>query len=182
MKTLEMDLTVHRTDTNTEVPIVTVFLALNRTNSQGVSVIIPETVEETREQAHLKTLRVGESVTVHFVWNETAAAGVSTVMPPDNYTISGVVIVFSSFAYDSDASNNLVVSAGGPVIVVTLTGDIDESGKVDIKDIFTAAKAFGTDPTSPRWNPYADINGDNRIDIRDIFSIAKQFGKTLEDP
>jgi peptide/nickel transport system substrate-binding protein len=182
MKTLEMDLTVHRTDTNTEVPIVTVFLALNRTNSKGVSVIIPETVEETREQAHLKTLRVGESITVHFVWNETAAAGVSTVMPPDNYTISGVVIVFSSFAYDSDASNNLVVSAGGPVIVVTLTGDIDESGKVDIRDIATAAKAFGTDPTSPRWNPYADVNGDNKIDIRDIASIAKQFGKTLEDP
>jgi peptide/nickel transport system substrate-binding protein len=182
MKTLSIDFTVHRVDTNTEVPIITVFLALNRTGTDGKSVIIPETVEETMEQAHLRTLRVGESVTVHFTWNETAAAGVTAVMPPDNYTISGVVVILSSFAYDSDMSNNFVVAEGGPVIVVTLSADIDENGKVNIADVFAMAKAFGTTPEHRRWNPYADLNGDNKVNIGDVFIIAKQFGKTLEDP
>jgi ABC-type transport system substrate-binding protein len=48
--------------------------------------------------------------------------------------------------------------------------------KVDIKDIATAAKAFGTYPGHKYWNPVADINCDYRIDIKDIAAIAKRYG------
>jgi hypothetical protein len=48
--------------------------------------------------------------------------------------------------------------------------------KVDGRDITMCAKAFGTVPGQPRWNPVCDVNHDYKIDGRDITIIAKQFG------
>jgi ABC-type transport system substrate-binding protein len=48
--------------------------------------------------------------------------------------------------------------------------------KVDVIDIALAAKAFGTIPGSPAWNPVADVNGDFKIDMKDLANIGKQFG------
>lgn len=48
--------------------------------------------------------------------------------------------------------------------------------KVDMKDIATAAKAFGSYPGHSKWNTVADITGDYKIDIKDIAGIAKKFG------
>ncbi len=56
--------------------------------------------------------------------------------------------------------------------------DLNDDGVVDIRDIATAALAFGSCPTHPRWNPVADINNDGKVDIRDIALIARNFGKT----
>ncbi len=67
---------------------------------------------------------------------------------------------------------------GSDVIRVRMPGDVNIDGKVDIRDIAFAAKAFGSYPGHPRWNPIADENEDNEIDIRDIGLIAKNFGKT----
>lgn len=60
--------------------------------------------------------------------------------------------------------------------------DVDSDGKTDIKDISTVAKAFGSTPGSPNWNPIADITGltgvpDGKVDIRDISLVAKHFGE-----
>jgi hypothetical protein len=48
--------------------------------------------------------------------------------------------------------------------------------KVDMKDIRTAAKGFGSNPGHLRWATAADINGDYKIDMKDIRGIAKLFG------
>jgi hypothetical protein len=48
--------------------------------------------------------------------------------------------------------------------------------KVDIKDIATAAKAFGSNPGHPRWSSIADLTGDYKVDIKDVARIAKKFG------
>jgi hypothetical protein len=49
---------------------------------------------------------------------------------------------------------------------------------VDIRDFQIVAAAFGPTPSSPNWNPYADVNGDGKVDIRDIALVAKNYGKT----
>jgi peptide/nickel transport system substrate-binding protein len=78
--------------------------------------------------------------------------------------------------------------------------DINEDGKVDIKDLATGAKAFGAYfiqtllppyPVGPagtfsdNWNSKADVNivdtltgarSDMKIDIKDLAQIAKQYG------
>jgi ABC-type transport system substrate-binding protein len=47
---------------------------------------------------------------------------------------------------------------------------------VDGSDVIIAAKAFGSYPGSPRWNPAADITGDFNVDGLDIIQIARDFG------
>jgi len=63
--------------------------------------------------------------------------------------------------------------------VLILLGDINGDGKVDMRDIFIVARAFGSEPGHPRWDPRADINGDGRVDMRDVYIVAKNFGKTV---
>ena len=61
--------------------------------------------------------------------------------------------------------------------------DINHDLKVNIKDVATAAVAFGSSPNHPKWNPHADITGeehfvpDGRIDIGDIATVALHFGE-----
>ena len=55
--------------------------------------------------------------------------------------------------------------------------DLNGDGVVDIVDIALAAKAFGSYPGHPRWNPTADVNGDGKVDLWDIVLIAKHFGE-----
>jgi len=69
-----------------------------------------------------------------------------------------------------------------PPWMYSLITDLNYDGKVDIKDIATAAKAFGTEPGKARWEKEADVNFDGKIDIRDIASIAKDFGKSVTLP
>jgi len=58
--------------------------------------------------------------------------------------------------------------------------DINNDGKVDLKDVAQAALAFGSYSGHPRWDPETDINGDNLIDIKDLAIIAKHFGETAD--
>jgi len=58
--------------------------------------------------------------------------------------------------------------------------DINHDLKVDMKDIGTSARAFGTLGGDPYWNPHADITGpadvpDGKVDMRDISLIARHF-------
>jgi len=45
------------------------------------------------------------------------------------------------------------------------------------------ARAFGSKPGDPQWNPLADITGseylvpDGKVDVRDVSLVAKNFGK-----
>lgn len=56
--------------------------------------------------------------------------------------------------------------------------DINWDYVVDMKDIGIAARAFGSEPGHPRWNPICDINGDGKVDMRDIAVVAREFGWT----
>jgi hypothetical protein len=49
-------------------------------------------------------------------------------------------------------------------------------GKVDMKDIGRAAKAFGSYPGHARWDSVSDINHDYKVDMKDIGGIARYFG------
>ncbi len=68
---------------------------------------------------------------------------------------------------------------------VKLIGDMNSDGKIDITDVATVAKAFGTQPGNPRWNPAADLSGptplvpDGKVDISDVALVAKEFGMSV---
>lgn len=71
--------------------------------------------------------------------------------------------------------------------------DIDSNGKVEIKDLSIAVKAYGSyyiqpnlppHPSGPgglylsTWDSRTDLNQDMRVDIKDLAMIAKKFGYT----
>lgn len=56
-------------------------------------------------------------------------------------------------------------------------------GKIDMRDVAKAARAFGTEPGDDDWDPEADITGptpgvpDGKVDMRDISLVARHFGE-----
>ncbi len=66
--------------------------------------------------------------------------------------------------------------ANQTIFQVILLADINDDGKVDMVDLWLVAKAFGSYPGYPNWNPQADINSDGKVDMIDVWIVAKSFG------
>jgi hypothetical protein len=60
---------------------------------------------------------------------------------------------------------------------VTIPGDVDGNGKVDMRDIGLICMAYGSYPGHPKWNPNADINDDGKVDMRDIGIACMHYGQ-----
>jgi hypothetical protein len=69
-----------------------------------------------------------------------------------------------------------------PPTMYPLVEDITYDGRVDMRDVGSAARAFGTYPGHERWEKEADINFDNVVDMRDIGAIARKFGTSVTLP
>jgi hypothetical protein len=63
--------------------------------------------------------------------------------------------------------------------------DVTGDGKVDVRDIYAGARAFGSvgsdywypgSPPSSNWNPLCDFNGDNKVDMRDYYPLCQHYG------
>jgi hypothetical protein len=66
---------------------------------------------------------------------------------------------------------------GCDTIRVRMPGDLNMDGKVDMKDVAIATKAFGSYPGHERWNPVADESEDGKIDVFDIALTCRNYGK-----
>ena len=79
--------------------------------------------------------------------------------------------------------NGYLIAAAQTMFTVELVGDMNADGKIDITDVATVAKAFGSHPGSPNWKLAADISvpyplvPDGRIDISDVAPVAREFGR-----
>jgi hypothetical protein len=83
-----------------------------------------------------------------------------------------VTMVVSGILFDG------TVFEGYDIIRVRMPGDLNMDGKVDLKDISIASRAFGSYLGHERWNQMADENEDDKIDLKDIALICRNFGKT----
>jgi hypothetical protein len=63
----------------------------------------------------------------------------------------------------------------GGSVVVTIPGDINGDGTVNILDAIQMSNAFLATPSSSNWNPNADINGDNVVNILDAIILSNHF-------
>jgi hypothetical protein len=112
------------------------------------------------------TLASGDFTTLTLTWN-------TTTLIKGNFTIYAYVDPLPS---EANTLNNNYTSPA--TIMVGIPGDIvSPFGVIDMKDIAYVAKRFNTDPSSPSWDPNADMNGDNKVDMKDIAVVAKNFGK-----
>jgi parallel beta-helix repeat protein len=60
---------------------------------------------------------------------------------------------------------------------VSVLGDLNQDGIVNILDAIQAASAFGSYPGHPKWNEQADLNKDSIVNILDVIILANNFGK-----
>jgi hypothetical protein len=58
----------------------------------------------------------------------------------------------------------------GGWVFVSIVGDVNGDSKVDLKDVYAVALAYGSYPSHPKWNPNLDINNDNTIDLKDYYA------------
>jgi len=106
------------------------------------------------------------STTIALTWNTTG-------VPYGNYTISAYA---SLVLGEIDMVDNSYTDGK---VVVTIQGDINGDGTVNILDAIRLAGAFGAEPGDQNWNPNADINGDGRVNILDAIILAGHFGETV---
>jgi len=121
------------------------------------------------------TLTTKNSTTITFTWNTTGVA-------KGNYTITAYT---HPVPPETDTTDNTYVNGW---IIAAMPGDITgpdgyPDGKCDMRDIYLVARAFGSYPGHPRWNPNVDITGpqglpDEKVDMRDVYLVARNFGKT----
>jgi len=57
---------------------------------------------------------------------------------------------------------------------------LNKDGTVNIVDMATVAKAFGSRPIIPEWNAVADMNVNEVINIVDVAKAAESFGKQTD--
>lgn len=65
------------------------------------------------------------------------------------------------------------------LIQISITGDINSDGTVNILDVASVAKAYNSRPGDPEWDNNFDVNEDRAINILDIATVAKEYGKSL---
>jgi len=56
--------------------------------------------------------------------------------------------------------------------------DPDKNNFIDVMDLMTVARAYGSYPGHPNWNPDADINKDGFVDVMDLLILASLYGQT----
>jgi hypothetical protein len=108
------------------------------------------------------TLLTGRSTIVSFTWNTTGFAY-------GNYTISAYAWPVPGEINTAD--NNFT----GGTVEVTIPGDINGDGTVNILDAIQLSNAFLATPGSSNWNPNADINGDGIVNILDAIIQSNNF-------
>jgi parallel beta-helix repeat protein len=110
------------------------------------------------------TLSSGNSLNITFVLN---TAG----YPYGNYTISAYAWPVPG---ETNISNNNYTSG---VVTISIPGDVDGTGRVNMGDIVSLCMAFGSTPGQPNWNPNCDIENNGKIDMGDIIIACANFGQ-----
>jgi hypothetical protein len=110
----------------------------------------------------IPSLTNGTATTLAFTWNTTGWS-------KGNYTISAYA---EPVLGETNTSNNFLV---GELVAVSILGDVNGDGTVNILDAITLGNAFLTVPSSSNWNANADVNGDNVVNILDAIILANHF-------
>jgi len=112
------------------------------------------------------SLSSGSFITFVFAWNTTG-------VPYGNYTISAKA---TRVPGETDIADNILDDG---TVIITIAGDINGDGKVDVNDLVMFAGPYGSENGQPAYNPNCDLNDDNLIAVDDLTIMSKNYGKYL---
>jgi hypothetical protein len=134
------------------------------TETLNVTLSVQTTPPSTEVQRILvSNLLSGETRIVTLEWNTSG-------WPRLNYTIIGYAVPVPG---EANTADNKFTDGK---VQVTLVGDVNGDGSVDMADISLIIEWFMTNP--PTWNPNCDINNDLTIDMADISLAIDNFMQT----
>jgi parallel beta-helix repeat protein len=64
-----------------------------------------------------------------------------------------------------------------PLIKTYVVGDSNHDGKINYRDLFLLARAYGSAPNEPNWNPCVDFNDDKIVDCFDLAILKENYGR-----
>jgi len=115
------------------------------------------------------TLASGGSTSITFTWNTTGFAY-------GNYTISAYAEPVLDETYVADNNVTWTVHVGVPGDVSGTTPGVYD-GITNMKDVAYLVSLFNTRPSSPNWQPNADVNNDGFCNMKDIAIAIYYFNQ-----
>jgi len=114
----------------------------------------------------------------------------ATTAANGTFTITGVPVGVhtaraSKMSYLYSEKPGVLVTSGGTTTLPDVGlygGDCSGDGIVDLFDMVIVGMAYEANPSSPHWDPRADINGDNVVNLLDLVIIGTNFEKTAPTP
>jgi hypothetical protein len=94
------------------------------------------------------------------------------------YKLTATVDSLNEVVEGNEANNALEYNPGPDGIKVTVMGDINANGAVNILDAVKISQAWGATPSDSWWKIQADINHDGTINIADGTRMALHWGQT----
>jgi len=110
------------------------------------------------------TLVSQNSASFYFEWNTTGYA-------EGNYSLTAQVFPVDG---EIDVEDNTFAFW----VLVTIAGDVDGNGEVNIFDIVMIAGSYGAVAGDPGYTPNCDIDGSSTIDIFDVVLAAGNYGRS----
>lgn len=135
---------------------LTLYADLNASSTGDEQIIASQTIHDLKN----RTL-----ITIIFAWNTTGIGF-------GNYSLWAYAALVLG---ETDIADNALL---GSWICISIPGDINGDWKVNLKDIYAVARAYGSHPDHARWDPVCDINSDLKVDLRDYYIACRNYGKT----
>jgi len=123
------------------------------------------TLQESLVELTVPSLDAGENATLTFYWRPTHTR---------YYNLTATVDCDSEVDEDDEGDNSLSESN----VPVSVIGDINGDGVVNIFDAVVISLAWDSDSGSGHWNLCADLNHDGHVDILDGVRIGLHWGET----
>jgi hypothetical protein len=120
--------------------------------------------EESLERKTVSSLDAEENVTLIFYWRPTHT---------HYYNLTAEADCDGQITEDNEGDNSLSQEN----VPVTIIGDINGDGNVNIFDAVVISLAWNSNPGSGHWNIHADINHDGNVDILDAVRIGLHWGE-----
>jgi parallel beta-helix repeat protein len=104
------------------------------------------------------------TTTLTFSWNTANSS-------KGNYRISAYATIVPG---ETDTTDNNFTAGW---VILTISGDLNGDYTVGLADLVILAKAYGSKPRDPNWNPNADMDDNGIVGLSDLVIMAIHYGQ-----
>jgi len=146
--------------------------------TRNYNIIATDTSDNPMENVKLSLFDQNDTVVWNGVTDSLGTTSFNLTFTDGNYT--GTLRLEAVKGNYSAAMNVTFLSDTPVVLTIRYFADLNGDGTVNIMDIALVARAYGSRPGDPNWNPIADVAEPyGEINIVDIATVAKDYGKTV---